>query len=114
MAECVIGGDGVLRIGAAAGAGLRHLRRGGDEVGDKVRVGTAGRPHMGGGLAGCLIDFRQRNKGVAHGHLPVPKRDIAWSFPRISQAACRDPLPTLPRMRGRVGRGFSEFFRLQR
>jgi hypothetical protein len=89
MAERVVGGDSILRIGAAAGTGLRRLRRGGDEVRDKVRVGTAGRAHMGDGLVGCLIDFRQRNKSVAHGHLPVPKRDIAWSFPRISQAACR-------------------------
>jgi hypothetical protein len=61
-------------------------------VRDKVRVGTAGRPHMGSGLAGCLVDFRQGNESVAHGRLPVPKRDIAWSFPGISQAACRDPL----------------------
>ena len=89
MAECIICGDGVLRIGAAAGAGLRRLRRGGDEVRDKVRIGAAGRPRMGGGLGGCLIDFRQRNEGVAHGHLPVPKRDIAWSSPRTSQAPCR-------------------------
>ena len=100
MAECVIGGDGVLGIGAAAGAGLRRLRRGGDEVGDKVRVGAAGRPHLGSGVGS--IGFCQRNESVAHGRLPVPKRDIAWSFPGISQAACR------------VAARLSEFFRLRR
>jgi|HubBroStandDraft_6_1064221.scaffolds.fasta_scaffold573177_2 hypothetical protein len=90
MAERVIGRDGVLRIGAAAGAGLRRLRRSGDEVGYKVRVGTAGSSRIDGGWGGGLIGLRQGNESVAHGHLPVPKRDIDWSFPRISQAACRE------------------------
>jgi hypothetical protein len=93
MAECVIGSDGFVGIGATASAGLRRLRRGGDEVRDKVRVGAAGRPHIGDGLGGGLrvgsIGLRRGNKSVAHGRLPVPKRDIDWSFPRISQAACR-------------------------
>jgi hypothetical protein len=53
MAECVVGRDGILRIGAAAGAGLRRLRRGGDEMGDKVSAGAAGRPH-----GSDLIAFR--------------------------------------------------------
>jgi len=117
MAECVVGGDGMVGIGAAAGAGLRRLRRGGDEVRDEVRAGAAGRPHIGsgsGGLGVGAIDLRQGDEGVAHGHLPVPKRDIDWSFPRISQAACRPPPYAAPQAgEDREGR-LSEFFRLER
>jgi hypothetical protein len=102
MAEHVISGDGIRGIGAAAGAGLRCLCRGGDQMRDKVRISPDGRPHIGGSLGGGWIGFRQRNESVAHGAPPCPETGHCLVFsPYLASG-----VPRLP--------GLSEFFRLRR
>ena len=66
LADCAIGGDRLLGLGAAARAGLRRLRRGGDQVGDEVRIGTRARPHRGGGWDRCVTSG---TRALLKGHL---------------------------------------------
>src|ERR1700687_3742572 len=89
MAECVIGGARFTRLGAAACPGLRRLRRGRDQMRDKIRVGAAG----DAGICGGFIGFGDGNQRVAQGHLLSRYGTFATvpPLPRKLRAASPDP-----------------------
>jgi hypothetical protein len=80
MADCAIGRHRILGLGAAAGAGLRRLRFGRDQMSDEVRIGPRTRPHRGSGLSG-LVGVSERDEGVAQRAVSCPETGRCRGFP---------------------------------
>lgn len=86
----IVGGDRLLRRGAAQHARLRQSGRGGDELGEKISARTANRGCDGtdGVQGGVVVDRNQRDEVSAHvrslsqiGTLAASSRIIASGVP---------------------------------